>query len=191
MDNKISSQIKRALRVTGDYFVSLIIFAVFSSVVFGIAKENIEKGIYIFSIVIFLIMFSLIYTNMSDIAFREKRPQYNLNPPPYKGFLYGLIGTVPIFIIQLLYYFADVVLFIPKEYLTIKRRVLQAFTGPLYWLAKLISHDTWAYHVVLLVIPVIAGLGYLAGHYEFYITKKLKIFNKIKGKNEKKQKIKK
>ncbi|HAA26290.1 MAG TPA: hypothetical protein DCE11_09300 [Ruminiclostridium sp.] len=188
MDNKVGSQIKRALRVTGDYFVSLIIFAVFSSIVFGIAKENIEKGIYVFSIIIFLIMFLMIYTNMSDIAFREKRPQYKLNPSPYKGFLYGIIGTIPIFLIQLLYYLADVVLYIPKEFFTIKRRILQAFTGPLYWLAKIISYNTWAYHVVLLVIPVIAGLGYLAGHYEFYIMKKLKIFNKIKRKNEGKRK---
>jgi hypothetical protein len=70
----------------------------------------------------------------------------------------------------------------------VKRRILQAFTGPLYWLAKLISYEIWAYHVVLLVIPVIAGLGYLAGHYEFYIMKKLKIFDKVKSKAKDKRK---
>jgi hypothetical protein len=86
MDNKVGSQIKRALRVTGDYFVSLVIFGIFSSIVFSIAKENIERGIYVFSIIIFLIMFSMIYSSMSGIAFKEKRPQYNINPSPYKGF---------------------------------------------------------------------------------------------------------
>jgi len=182
MDNKVSSQIKRALRVTGDYFISLILFGVFSSIVFSIAKENIERGIYIFSIIIFLILFSMVYTNMSSIAFKEKRPQYNINPSPYKGFFYGLVGTIPIFLIQLLYYLVDLVVFIPEDLLTLKRRVLQAFTGPFYWLAKMISNETWAYHAVLLIIPVIAGLGYLAGHYEFYIMKKLKIFNKLKSK---------
>jgi len=190
MDNKVGSQIKRALRVTGDYIISLVLFGVFSSIVLSIAKENIERGIYIFSIIIFLLMFSMIYSNMSNIAFKEKRPQYNINPSPYKGFFYGIIGTVPIFIIQLLYYLADIVIYIPKEFLTIKRRVLQAFTGPLYWLAKLISHEIWAYHVVLIVIPLIAGLGYLAGHYEFYIMKKLKIFNKFKNKDKNKRKNK-
>jgi len=188
MDNKVGSQIKRALRVTGDYIISLIIFGIFSSIVFSIAEKNIEKGINIFSIIIFLIMFAMIYNNMSDIAYREKRPQYNINPSPYKGFLYGFIGTVPIFLIQLLYYLADAIVYIPKEFLVLKRRILQAFTGPLYWLAKLISHEAWAYHIVLFIIPVIAGLGYLAGHYEFYIMKKLKIFNKIKSKKERKQK---
>ena len=57
MDNKVGSQIKRALRVTGDYFVSLIIFAVFSSIVFGIAKENIEKGFMYFQSLFFLLCF--------------------------------------------------------------------------------------------------------------------------------------
>jgi hypothetical protein len=188
MDNKVGSQIKRALRVTGDYFVSLVIFGIFSSIVFSIAKENIERGIYVFSIIIFLIMFSMIYSSMSGIAFKEKRPQYKINPSPYKGFLYGIIGVVPIFVVQLLYYLVDIVVYIPKELFMVKRRILQAFTGPLYWLAKLISYEIWAYHVVLLVIPVIAGLGYLAGHYEFYIMKKLKIFDKVKSKSKDKRK---
>jgi len=178
LDNKVWSQVKRGLKVTVDYIVSLIIFGVFSSIIFSLFKENIETGITIFSVIIFLIMFAMMYTNMSDIAFREKRPQYNINPPPYKGFIYGVIGTLPILLVQLVYYVVSV----PEELLTLKRRVLQAFTAPLYWLAKLISHDEWAYHAVLLVIPVIAGLGYMAGYYGFYITKKLKIFEKLKKK---------
>lgn len=181
MDNKISSQIKRALKITGDYFVALVIFGIFLSIVFSLAKNNLEKGIFYFSIVIFIILFFMIYTNMSEIAFREKRPQYGINPSPYKGFMYGLISILPVFILQLLYYAVPV----DESALTIKRRVLQALTGPLYWLASLISWDVWAYHLVLLVIPIIAGLGYLAGYREFYISRKLKIFKKSK-KNEKK-----
>jgi len=185
LDNKVWSQIKRGLRITGDYIVILIIFGVFSSIVFSIFKENLETGITIFSVIIFLLMFSMMYTGMSDTAFREKRPQYNIDPPPYKGFIYGAIGTLPILLIQLVYYLVNV----PEELLTMKRRILQAFTAPLYWLARLISHDVWAYHVVLLVIPVIAGLGYLAGFYDFYIMKKLKIFDKLKrNQNNKKAK---
>jgi len=183
LDNKLWSQIKRGLKITGDYIVVLIIFGIFSSIIFSLFKENLETGITIFSVIIFLIMFAMMYTNMSDIAFREKRPQYNINPPPYKGFIYGVIGTLPILLVQLIYYFVNV----PDEFLILKRRVLQAFTAPLYWIARLISHDEWAYHAVLAVIPVIAGLGYMAGFYGFYITKKLKIFEKLK----KKQNVKK
>lgn len=185
MDNKISSQIKRGLKIFADYIVALIIFGVFSSVVVSLFKENLETGITVFSVVIFLIMMPVIYTDMRDIAFKEKRPQYNINPPPYKGFLYGVIGTLPILVIQLVYYLVSV----PEDFLTLKRRVLQAFTAPLYWLARLISHDEWAYHVVLLVIPLIAGLGYLAGFYNFYIMKKLKIFEKLKKKDQKGAKV--
>ncbi len=180
MDNRIGSQIKRGLRVSGDYLVVLVIFGIFLSIVFSLFKENVELGINIFSVVIFLIMFSMIYSNMRDMAFKEKRPQYGINPPSYKGFLYGLIGIVPIFIIQLLYY----VISVPEEAITLKRRVIQALTGPLYWLAKIISQEIWAYHLVLLIVPVIAGLGYIAGYHGFYIMKKLKIFNKQK-KNQK------
>jgi NhaP-type Na+/H+ or K+/H+ antiporter len=176
MDNKLWSQIKRSLKVTWDYFAALMLFAVFSSIALSIIKDDMEKGIFIFSILIFLIMFLMIYTSMSDIAFREKRPQYNINPSPYKGFIYGIIGTIPLFIIQLLYY----VISVPEDRLTLKRRILQAFTGPLYWLAQTISNEVWAYHLVLLVIPVISGLGYLAGYREFYILRKLKIIKNIK-----------
>lgn len=181
MDNRIISQIKRGLKITGDYLISLIIFGIFSSIVFSLAQNNLETGIFIFSIVIFLVMFSMIYTSMSDTAFREKRPQYKINPSPYKGFLYGIIGASPILILQLLYYIIQV----DEILLTLKRRVLQALTGPLYWLASLISQEIWAYHVVLVIIPLIAGLGYLAGYHEFYITRKLKIFEKLKKKKEK------
>lgn len=183
MDNKISSQIKRGLKITTDYLITLAMFVIFLSIVLNIAKNNMEVGIFIFSILIFIILFSMIYNNMSDIAFREKRPQYGLNPSPYKGFLYGFIGTLPILVLQLLYYLIN----FGENFATLQRRLLQGVTGPLYWLASLISEETWAYHLVLLVIPVIAGLGYLAGHYEFYITRKLKIFDFLMKKKQDKK----
>jgi len=182
LDNRVWSQIKRGLRITVDYVVALVIFGVFSSIIFSLFKNNIETGILIFSVLVFLIMAAMMYTDMIDTAFREKRPQYNINPPPYKGFMYGVIGTLPVLLIQLVYYLVSV----PEELQIFKRRVLQAFTAPLYWLARILSHDEWAYHAVLVIIPGIAGLGYLAGFYNFYILKKLKIFEKLKKNNEKK-----
>ena len=41
---------------------------------------------------------------------------------------------------------------------------------------------------MLLVIPIIAGLGYLSGYHEFYIIKKLKIFDKLRKKQEERRK---
>lgn len=181
MDNSVWSQIKRGLKITGDYLTVLLIFGVFSSIALSIFKNDLEKGIFIFSIIMFLLMFLMMYSNMRDMAFREKRPQYNINPPPYKGFLYGTIGVLPILLVQLLYYIISV----PEGYLTIKRRVLQALAGPLYWIAKLISNEVWAYHLVLLIIPVIAGLGYMAGFHDFYIMRKIKILNKLNKKTKK------
>lgn len=176
MDNTIKSQIRRGLKIATDYSITLVVFAIFLSIVFNVAKNNLQTGVFIFSILIFLILFSMIYTNMSDVAVKEKRPQYGIHPSPYKGFLYGFIGMLPILVLQLTYY----VIPYGEKLLTLQRRILQGITGPLYWLASLISEEAWAYHLVLLVIPVIAGLGYLAGHHEFYILRKLKIFNKKK-----------
>lgn len=183
MDNKISSQIKRGLKITTDYFITLIIFAIFLSIVLSISGDNYEKGIFIYSILIFLIMFSMIYNNMSDVAFREKRPQYGINPSPYKGFMYGFIGMLPILILQIPYYFIH----LEENFATLQRRLLQGLTGPLYWLASLISEEPWAYHLVLLMIPLIAGLGYLAGHHGFYITRKLKLDKLFTRKNQDKK----
>jgi hypothetical protein len=185
LDNKVWSQIKRGLKIAGDYLVALFIFGIFSSIIFSIFKEDkLLTGITVFSFIIFLVMSSMMYTSMSDTAFREKRPQYDINPSPFKGFMYGFIGITPLFLVQLLYYLINV----PEEFLVLKRRILQAFSAPLYWLASIISHDEWAYHVVLLVIPIIAGLGYLSGYHEFYIIKKLKIFDKLRKKQEERRK---
>jgi hypothetical protein len=182
MDNSIKAQIQRGLKIAIDYGITLVLFGIFLSIVFSLAKNNIETGVFIFSIIIFLILFSMVYTDMRDVAFKEKRPQYGLHPSPYKGFLYGTIGMLPIFILQLSYY----VIPFGEELQTLQRRVLQGITGPLYWLASLISKEVWAYHLVILIIPVMAGLGYLAGHYDFYIMRRFKIFNKMLDKMKKK-----
>ncbi len=175
MDNSIKSQILRGLKITTDYLTTLVMFAIFLAIVMNVFKNNLETGVFIFSIIIFLVFFSMTYTNMSEVAFKEKRPQYGIHPSPYKGFLYGVIGMLPILILQLVNYF------IPygDRLLTFERRVLQGLTSPLYWLASLISDQSWTYHLVLLVIPIIAGLGYLAGHHEFYIMRRLKILDKF------------
>ena len=85
------------------------------------------------------------------------------------------IGMLPVLILQLV----NISFLYGDRLFTFERRVLQGLTSPLYWLASLISDQSWVYHLVLLVIPIIAGLGYLAGHYEFYIMRRLKIFNKF------------
>ena len=94
---------------------------------------------------------------MKDIAIKEKRPQYNINPSPYKGVLYGLAGILPILIPILVYPFLQI-----SE--LIKLRFLQGYTAPLYWFTRLFGDAYWSFIMALFILPFIALLGYLSGH---------------------------
>ncbi|NMA67693.1 MAG: hypothetical protein GX957_15930 [Clostridiaceae bacterium] len=165
MDNKFTSQIKRGLKVTSSYLLSLVLFGVFLMPLISIFKENNESAIFTYSIIIFLLMFSSIYIEMSKIAFKEKRPQYNINPPPFKGLLYGFIGIIPLVLVEVIIFMIK----FPEDLLTLHKRIYQGFAGPLYWFAKVIGNEPVHYLVSFILVVIIAGLGYFAGHKNFYL----------------------
>lgn len=165
MDNSIISNIKRGLKVTSNYFISLVLFVIFTLPIITVAEENSPSVLAVFSFFVFLALFYMVYVEMRVIAFKEKRPQYNINPSPYKGLLYGLIGIIPLVVCQIIL----TVIKIPEQYVTLKRRLYQGFSGPLYWLANLLGNDSIHYVISFLVLIIIAGLGYYAGYKEFYL----------------------
>lgn len=173
MDNRISSVIKRSLKVLTSYIMTLTVFSVFSITVVGLGKDSVPYIMPWLSFVIFWLLFFSVYVEMKNIAFKEKRPQYNLNPSAFKGLLYGLIGIIPIAVVQIMI----LIIRVPADFEGPKKRLLQFLTGPLYWIAKLFGNATYLYLVAPLAIIVIAFLGYYAGHYEFnvmtWIGKKL------------------
>jgi len=176
MDKSFKTFLKNSLKIVFDYGIVLIIFGVFIATVIGLAKSNFERWIGLYSFTIFLLMFFMIYNDMKDLAIKEKRPQYNINPKPFKGVFYGLVAIVPFLLILLAYPFINV----PKEFVILKLRLMQGFAGPLYWLAKWISGEYWSYIVAFFVIPVISMLGYWAGYREFYFASRLKALIKKK-----------
>ncbi len=165
MDNKIFSQIKRGLKIFIDYLLALILFTFFSMPVITAAKENTQNAVTYFSVAIFMILFLNIYVDMRNLAFKEKRPQYNINPSCYKGFLYGLIGIVPLFGIQLVL----IMIKLPEEFITLHRRLYQGFGGPLYWLSRMLGDQPAHYLISFAILIIIAGLGYFAGFRDFYL----------------------
>ncbi len=166
MDNKIISQIKRGLKVTTNYLLALIVFGVFFMPIITMFEANMEGAIFYYSVLIFLLLFYIIYSDMNRTAFKEKRPQYNINPPPYKGFIYGLIGVIPLVIVEIIL----MSLKVPADFLPLQRRLYQGFAGPLYWLAKLLGNEPVYYIVSFTALILIAGLGYFTGFKEFYLT---------------------
>jgi hypothetical protein len=167
MDNRLISQLLRGLKVTANYITALILFVVFTMPIITLAGENsVQNAMTAFSFLIFMFLFYIVYVDMRVIAFKEKRPQYNINPPPYKGVFYGIIGMIPLVLFQAVL----IALQFPEDLLTLKRKLYQGFAGPLYWLARLLGDAPVHYILTFAVIVAIAGLGYFAGYKEFYLV---------------------
>lgn len=166
MDNRIISQILRGLKVTSNYIMALILFVIFTMPIISIAQDSLQTVMSAFSFLIFLFMFYIIYVDMRVVAFKEKRPQYNINPSKFKGFFYGLIGMIPLVLIQSIL----LSLRFPEDLQVLKRKLYQGFAGPFYWLSRLLGDEPVHYILSFLVVIIIAGLGYYAGHKEFYLV---------------------
>ncbi len=180
MDNRLISQIKRGLKVTTGYLMILIVFTVFSMPLLGLSGDNTPKVMPYVSFILFLLLFCSVYIEMRNIAFKEKRPQYNINPSPFKGLLYGFLGIIPLVIIQGIL----IMIQVPEDYTVLLRRVYQGLSGPLYWFARLLGNAPIHYMISFILVVFMAALGYYAGHKEFYlvafIRNKLGIKKKVK-----------
>lgn len=182
MDNSFLSQIKRGLKVTIDYLLILVLFFIFSSIALGFVKDEASGVMFVLSVIVFLILFYTVYVDMRIMAFKEKRPQYEINPSPFKGLLYGAIGSVPLVVIQVIIMLIKV----PEEWATFQKRLYQSLGSPLYWLSRTFGNAPIHYLLSFVAVVLIAGIGYYAGYKEFYlvsfINKKLGIQKKVKKK---------
>lgn len=161
--------IKDGLKVLGDYAVSLVMFVIFLYMFLMITKENYSKWIPLYSGIIFIMMASMIYTDMKKLAIKEKRPQYDLNPYPLKGFILGFIGFLPIITIEVVYLFLDFNTGLGNR---VKELILKTILGPVYFSVRLFGGSAIAYVVASLIVPIVAMLGYLAGYYGIDLKKK-------------------
>jgi len=179
--------LKTALTTLKDYMIVDVIFIAFLAIVFGIGKNNLIFWIQGYSLVMFLLLLlPILYGDNHRLAVKEKRPQYNLNPYPLKGFVYGVVSMVPFALIGALY---PVFTFSDPIYERMKHLVFNCLLGPVYWIVKLGNETTVAYILALAVIPVISGFAYLAGNLGFYLNKNNKpgaLANKNKNRGAKK-----
>lgn len=184
MDNRWISQVKRGLKVTADYGLMLVLFVVFALLAMSFTQDGSAGAMPLFSFLIFLVTFYTVYVDMRVMAFKEKRPQYGINPPAHKGLLYGMIGIIPWLLVEAVLMLIKV----PDSLGVFQRRTYQGIGGPLYWFARLLGNQPWHYMISFLIIVVIAGLGYFAGYKDFYLVsavrKKLGIQPKVKKKSK-------
>lgn len=162
--------IKQGLRVLGNYGISLIIFAIFIYPFMSITGESFNKWLPLYCAIIFLFVTLIIFSDMKSVAKKEKRPQYDLKPYPLKGLVYGLISIIPLAVItaaSALFHFQDGI----ADHL--KHVAVNVLLGPMYFIIRLLKESPFGYIAALLLIPLIAMLGYLAGYYGINIMEKI------------------
>ncbi len=162
----MNKYIKGSLKVLTNYCTFMIIFAVFLSMLIGIARENFISWLPVYSGAIFFLMMLVLYSDMKSIAVKEKRPQYNLSPYPFKGFILGVLGFSPFILLQLIYPLINLDNPLAAR---IKHLALNTLLGPVYVFIRLVGDlgggAIAAYAIASLTIPVIAMFGYMAGFY--------------------------
>ncbi len=163
--------IRNSAKILYSYTMVLIMFGIFIYPFISIAKDSFSKWLPLYSILIFLFAFFIIYTDMKNLAVKEKRPQYGLNPYPLKGLVYGLIGSIPVALpvaVAALIYLGN------DTAERIKHVAINAFLGPTYFLIKWLNETLIGYISAILLLPLIAMLGYLAGYYGINLMDKLR-----------------
>ena len=173
------SVFKRGRKVTFDYLIFLIVYVVFIPLVLSLAKDNFNKWMPLYSIIICLMMTLVIWSEVYEFGSKEKKPMYKLDPSPHKGFLIGVLGFAPFFILG----FAAIIFTdLYAEQLKLTPEMIDlidsAFFAPVFFLIAMIGKSTTAFVVASLYIPVLCYIAYLFGHKG--ITKK-QIKSKLKS----------
>lgn len=176
----MDSFFKNALKVFSDYCITLLIFVIFIYPVLSFAKANYLTWVAVYSFVIFLLLYKLLFADLKTIAIKQKRPQYNLHPHPLNGLLFGLAGFIPVVILEIVYLFLH---FNVDTYNRIAHIALNIILGPEYWFVKVLGSSAAAYIAATLLVPVICMLGYLAGFYNWNLS----LFKKKDARNVKDQ----
>lgn len=158
--------IKTTFKILIDYISTLFLFCVFIISVLVIATpETARPWLIGYSLVWFIMLMMMVYSRMKQVAQKEVVPQYELHPFPLKGFLYGFASMIPHFIVAIL----NSVLVFQNEITNARKLlVVKLFFGPLHAFVELTGDTPLSFYLVCIIIPVIAGVGYLAGYYGIY-----------------------
>lgn len=163
--------IKGGVKVLVGYAIGLLIFVVFIYVFLSITGTSFNAWLPLYSILLFLLTFAIIYSDMKKLAIKEKKPQYELHPFPLKGLVYGLIGFFPIALLETVF---ALIRFGTEFAERVKHIGINTMMGPLYFIIRFAGESVPGYIAATLVIPVVAMFGYLAGYYGFELGKHFK-----------------
>ncbi len=154
--------IKNGMKILADYGMALIVFLIFLYPFFGLTKDNVYVWLPLYSGVFFVFAFAVIYADMKDLAKKEKKPQYDLKPYPLKGAVYGLVGIIPVAVLVLVGALLHFDGFTADR---IRHLTINIILGPFYFVYRSLNESLTGYIFSVLLLPLMAMLGYLAGFY--------------------------
>jgi len=140
---------------------------IFSMIFFYIFFVGFYKWASLFSILIFIVMITLIYYELTHQAGVDKRRYGDVKP--IDGVIYGLIAITPMVIIQIVISFLS--LDIPYvNYEILQANLIKGFVAPMLFIAKLGGYSLLGYMAAWATIVLVAYLGYLSGYKGFDIN---------------------
>ncbi len=162
--------IRNGTKILADYGMALIVYIIFLYPFMGLTKDSLYTWLPLYSAVFFIFAFAVIYADMKDIAKKEKRPQNELHPYPLKGAVYGLVGIVPVAALVLV---GSLLHFDNFSADRIRHLLVNIILGPFYFLYRPLNESLIGYTASMLLLPLTAMLGYLAGFYRIDIFRKI------------------
>ena len=167
----LKNHIKGGLKILGNYTAALLIYVILLYTFIAIAGEKFTEWLPIYSFIMFILMALMLYTDLRHLAVKEKRPQYELNPYPFKGLVLGLIGFLPFIIIEIVAHFMS---FEEPVLNNLKKAIVEnILLGPLYFSINLFGKTTIAYIITSFIVPVLSMAAYMAGYYGIELRKLL------------------
>lgn len=174
----MGSYIRNGAKILYNYALALVLFVVFVYIFIIIAGNNFGKLLPLYSFIIFIFTFFIIYSETKRQGRKEKKPQNFLNPYPLKGLFYGIVGFLPVALLEAVSVFIS---FETDFANNLKHIAVNTIMGPLFFIIKPLGEKPLGYVAASLIIPLVSMLGYMAGYYGIDI---LKIFKKEDKKPE-------
>ncbi len=163
--------IKNGARILFNYSVTLVFFFIFLYPFMSISGDKFNSWLPAYCILGFLFISYLTYTDMKELAKKEKKPQYELDPRPWKGLVIGLIGFLPVMLAVLV---LSLLSFDSEFAERVRHLAINGLLGPVYFAARFTKESLIGYIIAVLLIPAVAAGGYLMGYFGIDIMKKLK-----------------
>lgn len=185
----MNKTIKISLKLLWNHVLFVILTIVFMPIFGWLIKK--DNGMLIFSYVVSILYFLMIYSDVWEIARKESKPYSEITPNVIRGLLFGIFASVVSIIMVLLYYLdkigiLDLSIQLGEEPFRIMNFIYRIWMPMFLGFFEAYGETFPAvFGLVVLVLPLASFLGYLAGMHQFSLQDKIvRAFNNGAQKNK-------